>query len=285
MLNPLLNLSVLMILGLSSVFTSIPKGQSLEQDTAVQLSQTRLQADSLSHQNDLAMQTNPFNLDQSQFSIPIIISCIGDSLTAGYPYEGTTDTYPRQLQILLDTQYGEGVFEVINRGVSGYRADQILDDIQSEGWLLQDQADVILLLAGGNDLAQEYPIKGIKAVDDTVAEMQAIVDLIKAHSNNDGSTPEVILSAVPPNLIEDFWGSLLVDYYNAKLEEQIENIDIWFTSNWDDFYDTETGKAKVEWMSDLVHLNEAGYQVMAQNWFEKIKIGYFFKQYLPLVLQ
>jgi lysophospholipase L1-like esterase len=224
-------------------------------------------------------------LDQNQSSSTITIACLGDSLTASYPYQDTDDTYPNQLQILLDTQYGEGVFEVINRGVSGYRADQILDDIQSEGWLLQDQADVILLLAGGNDLAQEYPIKGIKAVDDTVAEMQAIVDLIKAHSNNDGSTPEVILSAVPPNLIEDFWGSLLVDYYNAKLEEQIETIDIWFTSNWDDFYDTETGKAKVEWMSDLVHLNEAGYQVMAQNWFEKIKSGYFFKQYLPLVLQ
>jgi lysophospholipase L1-like esterase len=262
MVNPIINLSLFLILGISALFNPTPNEQGLGWEDTLQ----------------------PL-LDQNQSSSTITIACLGDSLTASYPYQDTDDTYPNQLQILLDTQYNEGVFKVINRGIGGHRADQILDDMQSEGWLQQDQADLVLLLAGGNDLAQ-----GIKEVLDvepvinqTVADMQAIVDLIKAHSNDDGSAPKVIVSAVPPNLIEGILGSLVVAAYNNALEDQLEHIDLWFTSNWDDFYDTETGNAKAELMSDTVHLNQEGYQMMAENWFDQIK-SKFPQIYIPLVL-
>jgi len=275
MVNPILNLSVLLILGLSSVLSPISNQQALGRALSPQ-PRARWNAELQSHLNDLAKHNIPYLLDQNQSSATITITCLGDSLTASYPYEGTPSTYPNQLQILLDTHYGQGIFEMINRGVSGYRADQILDDMQSEGWLQQDQADIVLLLAGGNDLAQ-----GIKNIGDvtpvinqTVAEMQAIIDLIKAHTNQNGSTPEVIVSAVTPNLIEGILGSLVVAAYNNALEEELEHTDLWFTSNWDDFYDTETENAKAELMSDTVHLNEEGYQMMAEYWFDQISASY-----------
>ena len=81
-----------------------------------------------------------------------VVSCLGDSITEGIPYSGTENTYPARLQVMLDTAYSSGSFEVINHGVSGYRADQVLAHTQD--WMAQDNPDYVLLLVGGNDLAQ-----------------------------------------------------------------------------------------------------------------------------------
>ena len=83
------------------------------------------------------------------------VSCLGDSITNGYPYAGTENTYPARLLSMLEAAYGLGSFEVINHGVNGYRADQVLADLQNLNWMAQDNPDFVLLTVGGNDLAQE----------------------------------------------------------------------------------------------------------------------------------
>ena len=192
-----------------------------------------------------------------------VVSCLGDSITEGTPYSGTENTYPARLQALLDATYGSGSFQVINHGVAGYRADQVLADLQNLNWMSQDNPDYVLLLVGGNDLAQ------LQSIESTVTEVQEIVNLVTAHTNPDGSHPQIIVSAILPNLISEaatWW----VSVYNESLESDLTGVDMWITSNWDDFYDPATGMAKASLMADTVHPNVQGYMMMAENWFDAL---------------
>lgn len=189
-----------------------------------------------------------------------VLTCLGDSVTHGYPYVGTDKTYPARLQVNLDNQYGSGKYDVSNRGVSGYRADQVLGALQSEGWLASDNPDAVLLMVGGNDLAQG------QSISSTVAEVQQIVDYINAHTNTNGTTPQILLSAFIPNNLYGSLGSAAINLYNNTLQSDVTGVDLWFTDNWTDFYDTSTGAAKTDLMADDTHPNENGYILMAENW-------------------
>ncbi len=195
-----------------------------------------------------------------------VITCLGDSVTHGYPYADSLDTYPAKLQTSLDSQYGVDKYEVINRGADGYRADEVLSHLQSDGWLSADNPDAVLLMIGGNDLAQG------QSISSTVSEVQQIVDYIKAHKNADGSTPQVILSAFIPNLLYGTGGSAYVNLYNNTLAASISKLDLWTTDNWTDFYNSGTGQARTELMKDDAHPNIDGYAVMAENWLAAVNL-------------
>ena len=87
-------------------------------------------------------------LSRSEDVTTSVVSCLGDSITNGYPYSGTEHTYPAQLQARLDEAYSADSYEVINHGVDGYRADQVLADLQDHNWLAEDP-DLVLLMVGG----------------------------------------------------------------------------------------------------------------------------------------
>lgn len=189
-----------------------------------------------------------------------VLLCLGDSITHGYPYADTANTYPEKLQTSLDGQYGADKYDVVNRGEDGARAEDVYGDLQTEGWLTTDNPDVVLLMVGGNDL------KNGQTIASTVAEVQQSIDYIKAHTNADGSTPTVILSAFIPNLLYGTLGSAAINLYNNTLASTVTKVDLWTTDNWTDFYDLATSKARIELMADDVHPNTDGYTVMAENW-------------------
>lgn len=219
-----------------------------------------------------------------------VVSCLGDSITNGYPYAGTDTTYPARLLVMLEATHGSGSFEVINHGVDGYRADQLLADLQGLNWMAEDP-DFVLLMVGGNDLAQEVlpDLSNLfEVIDQTVAEVQDIVDVVTCHTNADGSHPQIIVSAFPPNRISSAGGSAAVALYNSSLEDNLTGVDLWITDNWDDLYDPETGQARASLMSDTVHPSVEGYIVIAENWFEAIEtllVTPTYHHFLPLILK
>jgi len=202
---------------------------------------------------------------------PSIILCLGDSVTKGHPYEDTSNTYPAKLQTKLDNTYGTNEYSVINQGVNGYRADQVLANVST--WLSQYNPDIVLLMVGGNDLNQDLSPEStyeeiISVINQTANETAQIVNICASYTNPDSTHPKVIVSAFIPNNLYDFWGSSAIALYNSALSGK--GFAYYFTANWTDFYDVSTMQAKKAWMYDSTHPNIGGYDIMAQNWFERI---------------
>ena len=216
-----------------------------------------------------------------------VVSCLGDSITNGYPYAGTGNTYPQRLLVALEAAHGPGSYDVINHGVNGYKAEDVLADLQTSNWMSEDP-HLVLLMVGGNDLRTEILDPGDVAsvINQTVAEVQDIVDFVASHTNTDGTKPKIIVSACPPNLLSGPVGSLVVALYNNKLQNDLTGIDLWIDSNWVDLYDQTTGQAQVALMFDDTHPNADGYAVIAENWLAAIEFlaSPRHSLYLPCVL-
>lgn len=219
--------------------------------------------------NGEILKANAGSLPKNAGSVNNVL-CFGDSVTAGYPFEGTSSTYPANLQSLFNSAYGSGKYNVVNKGINGYRADQILNALQNDNWLGQYNPDLVLLMAGANDIAQETNPDGsniVQVVNQTVSEMQSIVNKINSFTNSDGEVPKIVVSSFIPNRILGALGSVAISYYNSQLKSKLTGEDFYTEDNWYDFYDLGSGMARADLMSDNSHPNAAGYGVMSVNWF------------------
>ncbi len=206
----------------------------------------------------------------------VTIACYGDSITHSFPYgvgdplEDLASTYPYKLQQHLNNQYGSGVFAVVNHGVNGQTADGLADDLATEGWL-GENPDAALIMVGGNDLGTVQTVQEYLVVaPQTVAEVQQCVDLVKGHTNPNGRTPQVLVAAIPPNLISLLANQAVV-YYNALLTNDLTGVDSFFTDNFNDLYDNGTLMADASLMFDPIHPNAAGLTLIAENDFLAIE--------------
>lgn len=216
---------------------------------------------------------------------PVVITCLGDSVTHSYPY-GTGDpyadpagTYAGRLAALLDDGFPAKLCVVHNRGVNGYRAENVAAQLLDEG--LPEDPDFVLLMIGGNDLAAATDLGSFSSiVEQTVDEVQQCVSLVKAHVNHDGKTPRLLLSAFTPNRIPPVGGwnpnlgimiynGDLLNYLYAGLDE-VEGDDLYLTTNFTALYDAAEGAAYAGMMFDTVHPNADGYAAMAGNWFAAV---------------
>ena len=169
----------------------------------------------------------------------------------------------------MDDQYGVGHYNVVNHGINGLKAEELRTNLQTLGWL-NENPSIVLVMIGGNDLAAAETVpEFMQIAQETVDEVQDCVDLIKAHVNPDGYPPEIIVSAFSPNLLGVLanWG---IEYYNTLLYNQLTDNDLFFFDNFDDLYNSTSGEAKTELTYDLVHSNDAGYAVVAENWYDTV---------------
>lgn len=172
------------------------------------------------------------------------IMAFGDSLT--YGYGGNSNNYPDTLSKLSN-------YEVVNYGVNGNTTTDGLRRIEES--LEKEQPQLVILSLGGNDVLRSVPKQVIK---DNLKKMVAI---IKKHN------AQVVLLAEPaPNALSLFQGrptgleDALV-YEEVAKEEKILNIG--------NIYSTLLSEN--EYRSDLIHLNEKGYQKAGEMIFKELK--------------
>jgi len=161
-----------------------------------------------------------------------IILAFGDSLTAGV---GTTppNDYPSVLSELTGLR-------VINAGVPGETSAQ---GVKRLPVLLEEfQPNLLILLEGGNDILRNK---------DKIQLKQNLAEMI-GFAQKRGI--DVVLIGVPERkLFSDsapLYGELATEYEVVFEEQMLANL-----------------LRKIEYKSDTVHLNQAGYRVMAEQLF------------------
>ncbi len=189
------------------------------------------------------------------------ISCIGDSITEG--------TYPTKLETML-SQYlaGEYSFEIQDHGRGGYKIEPIQAEMESEGWL-NWKPDIVLIMAGTNNVLHGYFDDPDTSLEDmswaTTLAMQRLVNSVRARCD-----AKIILAAMPPSLDKGLTEWL--DYTNRRFATEVQGIDVFVYDSWNDYYDSDSGTATSALMRDRLHPNLVGNWIMAQNWFEAIRL-------------
>ena len=178
-------------------------------------------------------------------NVPAIVSrivCFGDSLTRGVG-AGKGNDYPSRLAEMT------GV-EIINSGVSGDTTADGLARLEAD--VLDYEPDVVLITLGGNDL------KNRVSVDTARANLSEIIQRIQAGG------AMVILGGIDIPLYGKGYAQMYESLARQTGSVLIPNI-----------LDGLFGHS--EFMSDSIHPNDKGYEIMA---------GYFYKalEGLPFVV-
>ncbi len=189
---------------------------------------------------------------------------LGDSITegtgstndAGYRsgmYAMLTD-FGSRFDFVGSMQFGEGLFDKDHEGHAGAYANDLLAELSN--YLRQSQPEAVLLHIGTNDVS-------IGDHYGTVTnEIAALVDTILAFHPQ----TKIYLSTLIPRRDDKQSVTLNV---NASLPEVVsertqQGAKIFLVDNSAAFL--ANSNWATEWMSDHVHPNDAGYQVMAQTW-------------------
>jgi acyl-CoA thioesterase I len=193
-----------------------------------------------------APQAKPLITPKMESGRPKIIA-FGDSLTAGFGL-AEKESYPYLLQEKLKS---DGyVYEVVNAGVSG---DTSLGGLERVDWVLeQENAEILILELGANDLLRGMP----------VAKMKSNLDKIirKAKAKN----LQVLLCGMlaPPTVgskyQQEFMGAfpdLASEHKVAYLPFLLENIALNKDLN----------------QADGIHPNAAGAKIMVENIYRALK--------------
>ncbi len=163
---------------------------------------------------------------------------------------------------------GTGFPDTQHEGHGGYRADQIRDNVK--GYLQKNPANLVLLLIGTNDLSQNQGVTStrdeIGEIIDNIFEFNGLIEIYLGTllPRKDSHQSEVeALNALLPELVNSK-RALGVKIFLVDLNTRFIADPNWQTTR----------------MFDLVHPNDAGYDVIAQVWYEEIR-----KNHAPQVVR
>lgn len=199
---------------------------------------------------------------------PVIYLALGDSLTAGYgapPGHGFADLY----RILAAAQLQKPI-RLVNKGMNGARAAEVLKRVKSDDNLQQEMknASIITITAGGNDMldaARQFLnhrdtkniLRTIRACRRTLQELFHFIQ-----RNKKGATaPYQIIIA---NLYNPFPQFKEAEFGVTMFNRMVES----FSSSKvcvADIYRSFSGMEHHLLSEDLIHPNYIGYQVMAKQ--------------------
>jgi acyl-CoA thioesterase-1 len=177
----------------------------------------------------------------------ITLVCLGDSLTAGYgaakPSEvDKSKSYPAYLE-------KKAGIPVINAGVSGDTTAEALARVDSD--VLSHKPDIIIILLGANDFLHFISVSttqsNLQTIIDKVDDGNRKIYLAKFYTDEVATSFIIPIPSVIVNQYDNMFNTLAASSDNIELIE-----DIW------------TGVWGVH-MSDLIHPNAEGYEIMADN--------------------
>jgi acyl-CoA thioesterase-1 len=93
---------------------------------------------------------------------PLKIVAIGSSSTAGAGASSPSASYPNQLAGELSRMFPENGIVVLNRGVNGEEAQQMMARFKTQ--VVDEKPDLVLWQVGANTLLREQPVEPVKAL-------------------------------------------------------------------------------------------------------------------------
>lgn len=190
--------------------------------------------------------SRPLATPQVRTDRPKIIA-LGDSLTAGFGL-AEKESYPYLLQEKLNADGHD--YEVVNAGVSG---DTSLGGLERADWVLeQDNAKILILELGANDLLRGVP----------VAKMKANLDQIirKAKAKN----LRILLCGMlaPPTMGSDYQREFTVAFPDLASEHKVEFLP---------FLLENVALNKELNQADGIHPNATGAKIMTDNIYKALR--------------
>jgi len=186
----------------------------------------------------------------------------GDSITYGSmngPYQGVG--YPPRLHELLGDLYSDPV--VINRGIPGENTWEAVSRIGPV--LFRDLALYLLLMEGTNDVSW---------LDYSLSTTAFNLRHILVTALDMGVFP--LISTIPPRA-GNRWKEIIIqrtEDLNSKIFALAEDLHIMLVDNSSAFLDFPAASGGHEALisDDNLHPNDLGYQVMAETWFQQIRV-------------
>ncbi len=187
---------------------------------------------------------------------------LGDSFTFGTTSRAPEreipgDTYVQKLEFLLLERYPDQRFTLTAAGVPGQYMDQIEDRYPSA--LRQSQAQVLLLQGGTNDLNTE----GARAIGDVVARLERIT------RDAQGRGVAVVLTTLTPHRPGSPKGTAPAEV--RELNGRILDLCRRYQTGCADLYAAFGGEQSPLIGADGLHPTPAGYDVIAETYFEVIR--------------
>jgi hypothetical protein len=182
---------------------------------------------------------------------PLKIVAIGSSSTAGAGASAPTASYPSQLAGELSRMFPENGIVVLNRGVNGEEAHQMMARFKSQ--VVDEKPDLVLWQVGANTLLRQQPIEPVKQLIRTgIAQLKA-----------SGADVLLIDSQYAPKIIANRDSESLVAFMDLVAKET--NVGVFHRYAMMRRWAKDEGMAFKAFLSpDEVHMNDWSYGCFAK---------------------
>lgn len=197
---------------------------------------------------------------------PLRILAIGSSSTWGVGATSSRKNYPSQLETMLEKVLKDVPIEMINRGVSGETAGTAADRLRMEAALIKP--DLVLWQVGTNDAVQRIPADLFeRAVSKTVAILKRKkIDVVL-----------VGLQYTPKYARDEHYFAI-----RTALKRVAAKQNVLYVRRYQAMEYIAKTKASLKMMADdEFHLNDVGYQCMAEHIAQAVTANIFVRRRKP----
>lgn len=208
----------------------------------------------------------PSLVNRLEKSHPVRILAIGSSSTWGVGASSSRKNYPSQLEVMLEKVLKDIPIEMINRGVSGETAGTTADRLRMEAALIKP--DLVLWQVGTNDAVQRIPVEQFeRTVTKTVASLKRKkIDVVL-----------VGLQYTPKYARDEHYFAI-----REALKRVAADQNVLYVRRYQAMEYIAKTKASLQMMADDdFHLNDVGYQCMAEHIAQAMTANAFVRRRKP----